>query len=667
MAPGWLTKVVAAAGAAVVACAAVAQPVTITQSQLLDRYEGFWLAECIANWTGLRTEGARINPPFLTDADWGLPFGVGGPLDFVMQTPWGADDDTDIEYVYLHLMHESGTPWLSAERIRAGWRTHINRAIWVSNANARALMERGVTPPATGMSAANFGRLAIDAQLTTEIFGAVCPGDPALALDLSYLPIRTTSVGHASHASQCYVLMHALAPLVPAGASGREKAIWLVQSAREYLPPTSKAADVINVVLNDFLANPDVNNWERTRDLVYQRYHANAGANGFTYFGWTESSVNFATGLIALLYGEGDLRRTIQIGTLSGWDSDNGTATMGGLLGWMNGAAWVRAQFPGQTLSDRYWITRTRDNLPDYLPLESPAEDTFPLMAQRMLEVAKTCVLAGGGSIDTSVSDPVWTLPEQNVPVGARALANPVRRETDASAARWIREQGGWATASSSVAASPPSGRGSSNTAVLADGRESNQRGLDEIWFQDPFYTTQRPAGPEQAWLRVDYSQPIEIRGVRFIEGDRFADLVGDGGFFVDPIVRVREGGVWRTLTERASTLPAADVPFQVFTFVLTQPAMVTAIEVSGVQGGTSRFVTCSELDALRANAAIFVGGPRCTGLDVTNDRALDLADVYSLHDAPTDANADGLGDERDRVLVLSVLRAGERKGLLRD
>jgi hypothetical protein len=318
-------------------------------------------------------------------------------------------------------------------------------------------------------------------------------------------------------------------------------------------------------------------------------------------------------------------------------------------------------------LSDRYWITRTRDNLPDYLLSESPAEDTFPLIAQRMLDVAKACVLAGGGRIDTSVSDPVWTLPERSLLAGAQALANPARRETDASAARWIREQGGWATASTSVAANPPSGRGSSNTAIIADGRESNQRGLDEIWFQDPFYTTQRPTGPEQAWLRVDYSQPIEIRAVRFIEGDRFADLAGDGGFFVDPTVRVREGGVWRTLTERPSTLPVAIVPFQVFTFLLTQPAMVTAIEITGVQGGTSRFVTCSELDALRASAPVLVGGPPCTGLDINGDRSLDLSDVYALHAEPSDVNADSVTDERDRLLVSSLVRASERLRLLRE
>ncbi len=31
----------------------------------------------------------------------------------------------------------------------------------------------------------------IDAQLTTEIFGLLAPGNPDLALDIAYLPIRT--------------------------------------------------------------------------------------------------------------------------------------------------------------------------------------------------------------------------------------------------------------------------------------------------------------------------------------------------------------------------------------------------------------------------------------------------------------------------------------------
>ncbi len=643
---------------------ASAQSVSLTQSQLLDRYEGLWLGESIANWTGLRTEGRRIDPPFYTDADWGTIVGP-APLDFVFQSPWGSDDDTDIEYVYLHKMTQVGSPWLSPQAIRDAWRRHVNGFIWVSNYNARALMERGVVPPATGMSAANHHRLAIDAQLTTEFFGALCPGDPTLALELSYLPIRTTAVGHAAHASQFYAVLYALAPLVDPQLSGRDQGIWLVTTARDYLPTTSKARNVVNTVLNDYLANPDVHDWERTRDIVYDRYQLRAGQNGYTYFGWTESSVNLATGIIALLYGEGDFRRTVQIGTLSGWDSDNGTATMGGLLGLMHGADWVRAQFPQQTLSDAYWISRTRDAMPDYTPSDPTAEDTFTLIAQRMADLARTNVLASGGSIDGTVPDPVWTLAPTATPASLRLFANPAHREALASATRHVRNQGGSATPTSSVVSSPPPSRGSSNVAVLADVRESNQQGFDEIWFQDPFYTTQRPSPPASATLRVEYSMPVEVSAIRFIEGNQFNESNAVGGYFIDPTLRVRIGTTWTAIATATSEATNPLTPFQVVTYRLPAPATITGIEISGTQGGTHQFVTCAEFDALRASVPAIANAPHCTGLDVTQDRQLDLSDIYAWHGANTDVNADGVSDERDYTMLIGVARATERKAML--
>lgn len=651
--------------AAFCAHAVLAQSVSFTQSQLLDRYAGMWLGESIANWTGLRTEGRRIDPPFLTDADWGLVLGP-APLDFEFQTPWGSDDDTDIEYVYLHAMARTGSTWLSPQAIRDAWRKHVNSFIWVSNFNARALMERGVVSPATGMSAANHHRLAIDAQLTTEMFGALCPGDPTLALELSYLPIRTTSVGHASHASQFYAVLYALAPLVDQQLSGRDQAIWLVTTARDYLPTTSKARSVINTVLNDFLANPDVNDWERTRDIVYERYHQHASQYGYTYFGWTESSVNLATGVMALLYGQGDFRRTVQIGTLSGWDSDNGTATMGGLLGLMHGAAWVRAQFPERTLSDAYWISRTRDALPDYTPNDPTAEDTFTMMAQRMVDLARANVLACGGVIDGSAQDPVWTLAPTATPSSLRLFANPAHRETLASATRYVRSQGWGVTTTSSVVSNPPAGRGSSTIAVIADGRESNQQGVDETWFQDPFYTTQRPTPPATATLRVEHSFPVEVSAIRFIEGDRFSDATSNGGYFIDPVLRVRIGSTWTPIAAVAVQAFDPLSPFQVLTYRLPAPITITGIEISGTQGGVNQFVTCAEFDALRAVVPAEAGGPRCTGLDVTQDRQLDLSDLYAWHEAGGDVNVDGLSDERDYAMLVGILRSGERKSMLR-
>ncbi len=45
----------------------------ISRSKYHDQLQGFWLAQCIANWTGLITEMDKVEPPFYTDDHWGAP------------------------------------------------------------------------------------------------------------------------------------------------------------------------------------------------------------------------------------------------------------------------------------------------------------------------------------------------------------------------------------------------------------------------------------------------------------------------------------------------------------------------------------------------------------------------------------------------------------------
>ena len=395
-------------------CPATAQSeLVINRDDYADRMVGFWLAQSIANWTGLQTENRRAVPPFYTDGNWAAPAPDTDPafgtlrVDFVFNTPvWNADDDTDIEYVYLHLLDQHATHQLSPEQIGDGWREHINRFIWVSNERARDLMERGVSPRATGLQQANSFGPRIDAQLTTEIFGALAPGLPAAALDNGLTPMMATSRSHATHAAQYFALLHSLEPAAPASMTGvGERLRWAADHARAYLPDTSKAADIVDFVIDHYEQHTaggtiNLDDWETTRDAIHQRYQADAFVNGFLYRGPTESSVNFATGVMTLLYGGGDLQRSIQIGTLSGWDSDNPTATIAGLIGQVLGEQGVRDAFPDQDLSLLYNIDRTRDGLPDYFPSDDAdpgdAEDTFTLMAQRMVGVIDRTVAAAG-------------------------------------------------------------------------------------------------------------------------------------------------------------------------------------------------------------------------------------------------------------------------------
>ena len=114
------------------------------------------------------------------------------------------------------------------------------------------------------------------------------------------------------------------------------------------------------------------------------------------------AGINFAASLVSLFYGEGDLKETIRIGTLAGWDSDNPTATWGGLIGFLLGRQGIEAAF-GQAFSERFDIHRTRRNFPDPV-------DTFPAMAENGVRVVDRVVLEQlGGAVDTD-SD-AWKFP----------------------------------------------------------------------------------------------------------------------------------------------------------------------------------------------------------------------------------------------------------------
>ncbi|MCS5587881.1 MAG: ADP-ribosylglycohydrolase family protein [Porticoccaceae bacterium] len=415
----------------------------ISRHQYQDKLYGFWLGQNIGNWTGLITEmdkvGTEATLPFYTDDDWGQPdlkamWGEYVPhadrIDFYFQrqgTPWGADDDTDIEYMYLYLHHSLQTGKLSAEQIREGWLKHIysetdaplykkfanskpqiENFLWESNQTARELMEQGMLPPHTSEPANNSKYMMIDAQLTTEIFGLLAPGRPDIALDIARLPIGTTAKYDAQWIAEFYVVMHCLTSVVDSNISLKEQTQWLADQASQRLPKGSTAAAVYRFVADHYQNNPHKNNWELTRDAIYQRYQLDA-QDGYEYRQPFDAVINFAASLVSLFYGEGDIVRTLQIGTLAGWDSDNPTATWGGLLGFMLGKQGVEQAFGQSNLSDTYWIHRTRRNFPDQTENQA-GENSLTGIAKMAVEVVDTVVIEQmHGAVDAQSNR--WIIP----------------------------------------------------------------------------------------------------------------------------------------------------------------------------------------------------------------------------------------------------------------
>ena len=392
----------------------------LSRSEYYEKLYGFWLGQCIANWTGLSTEMDKIgnvgdsnSGDFYTRNDWGgLSTRTEKRIDFVLKSPdeiWGSDDDTDIEYMYQYLMSQDHNI-LSAEQIRNGWLKHIKKDeenfLWVSNQRAFDLMKDEVFPPATGSKELNEFYEMIDAQLTTEIFGLFAPVREDYARKLSHLPIRTTARENAAWISEFYVTMHSLASTVDQSQSMKDQIMWLAEKSRFVLPEDSYASKMYDYVKGKYHSNIP---WEQARDSVYYRYQVNE-KDGYNMTSKNlgcnacfAAGINFAASLVSLFYGEGDYKETIKIGTLCGWDSDNPTSTWGGLIGFLLGKEKIEQIF-NRKFSNTYNIHRTRQNFPN------DGVDTFENMSIQGVHIIDKIVQSQlNGGIDKTGNK--WYIP----------------------------------------------------------------------------------------------------------------------------------------------------------------------------------------------------------------------------------------------------------------
>jgi hypothetical protein len=235
------------------------------------------------------------------------------------------------------------------------------------------MMAKGFVPPQTSDPKYTTDSIydnyyeMIDAQLTTEIFGLFAPSRPDIALKMAKLPIQTTARENAQWISEFYVIMYSLASYVDEDLSMKEKLNLMATQARKRLPNDSYSAKMYDFVKDNYDSNIP---WEETRDALYERYQVEQ-ADGYNITsknlycnGCFVGGINFGASIISLLYGEGDIKETIKIGALTGWDSDNPTATWGGLLGFMIGKDGIEKEF-NRKFSDKFNIHRTRINFPN--------------------------------------------------------------------------------------------------------------------------------------------------------------------------------------------------------------------------------------------------------------------------------------------------------------
>ncbi|UCG55662.1 MAG: ADP-ribosylglycohydrolase family protein [Phycisphaerales bacterium] len=571
---------------------------TISAEELHDKVRGMWLGQLIGNAAGRETEGEYSGPT-------PNPNPV---VPWVIKQQWDADDDTDTEYVALHIIETYGLDCNSLE-IAGEWRTHTTASrIYIANKQAWYLMGDGYLPPDTGSRTYNKHWYAIDSQISTEVLGAVSPGLVQPAIDLAGKFARVTNTGFPVHASQFYAAIYAEAFFEPS-------VVTLVERGLRAVPVTSRTYQVITDVLEWYFedVSDGMLDWRATRSRLYDKYQ---GANSHgRFYRWVESTVNTGATVIAILYGQGDFKETVQIGVLAGWDCDCNPATAGGLIGIVNGFSGLPPDLADPSICGDLYINVARPYLPD--PDRGlPQYEAVSRIASCLTYFAQQNILDNGGYYtsdgvtrvyhvpDAGVVVPEPEMPDPNRPAGlvAQALAAGIAVTPTAAVQRYDADVD------------------RDNLYSIIDGIIDNSYNGHKAYYS---YVSDPKARPKRDWYQLDFSQPVKFEQVTFYEGDVVWHRINDyhkdddslGGFFEDLTVEVLRHGRWVEPAALQMT-PALDRLKMYQTIAFDFPPIVgEAIRVIGTPGGARGFTTIMELEAQgQIDPGLYVADVRIAG-----------------------------------------------------
>ena len=360
----------------------------ITRTELKDKIAGAWIGQMVGNIYGLEYENKFVDEPGEGPFVWNKAVRKMTAVDGAF-----SDDDTDVEYLYLMMMEKYGTDPTYAQ-VKEGWMYHIRDRVWLANRAALGLMHHGLTPPFTGDKHYNPHWFQIDPQLINEIWAYTAPGMPAYAAGISEWAARITSDDWATSPTVVYGAMYSEAFF--------EKDIpTLIRHAKEYLPKGDRFRAIIDECIDLHRRNPD--DWKASRKVIADELYFNEP--DATKAIWN-ADLNGAMGILSLLYGDGDIEKTLNIGCALGFDCDNQTATICGLLGVIGGVGSVPLDrsmpFEHWTkpFNDRY-INVTRYDMPD-----ASIED----LIERTVVLAEKVILARGGKVRQENGETIYSI-----------------------------------------------------------------------------------------------------------------------------------------------------------------------------------------------------------------------------------------------------------------
>ena len=214
-----------------------------------------------------------------------------------------------------------GMFWWGGEDVSTEHRAYMN-------------LRRGLRAPESGSSEQN-GKTAseqIGGQIFSDTWGLICPGDPKRAAALARTAASVSHDGNGLHGA-------AFMAASVAAAFEAETVDEIIDTGLRVLPEDCDYARVVRAVRAFHAAHPREEEFRACRDYVEKEWGHDKFPGGWHII------PNAGICITGLLYGGGDLGRSIEISVMCGFDTDCNASNIGTILGVFGGLEGVPQRY----------------------------------------------------------------------------------------------------------------------------------------------------------------------------------------------------------------------------------------------------------------------------------------------------------------------------------
>lgn len=282
-----------------------------------DKIRGGWAGKMIGVSYGYPTEFKSLGKIYEKPIPW-TPEQVHDAID---------QDDLYVGMTFAETMDREG---LDATTEQYGEALKNSKyKLWHANAGARRLLQSGIKAPLSGHPKYNIHANDIDFQIEADFMGLMCPGLPQASNRYC------DRVGHVmNYGDGVYGGMFICGMFSAAYFETDPRAV--VEAGLACLPAESEYAQLIQDVLDWHKENPD--DWRKTWEKLEHKWdHGDCCVQGAMVPFNIDAKINGGYVALGLLYGNGNMDKTIEVSTRAGQDSDCNPSSAAGILGVMIG------------------------------------------------------------------------------------------------------------------------------------------------------------------------------------------------------------------------------------------------------------------------------------------------------------------------------------------